>query len=535
MAESATPAKHETKASRSAYAAFVSYSHSDSEVCDRLHRRLESYVVPHSLVGRQGPDGAIGKRLGKFFRDRADLGAHHNLGAEIREALEASSALIVLCSPRSAGSPYVEEEIRYFKSLGRGERIFAAIISGEPHAAGKPGLTAADECFPRALVYRIGPNRAVSSEPEAVEPIAADLRDKKDGIENGALKLIAGMLDVGLDDLVQRERQAEARRRRRANLIAGVMAVLALGAGVGGGLAWVNGEKLQVSNTALDGANKQLTTTNANLDLAKKDVEAKLRQNQALTTRITSVVGEISDIAGQDDAVPERLLFLSFGARLGISASALNTILDSSFGDTQQFNPTNYGGPLCIGMDYCARTFTVEQMRNDWAGILTPEAIDRLAAVWDAKKPEPKGADWETADPNFTALKRVLGTVDDIVVDRRDAIRVFGRAQLPPFCEQVQTIWPEADLLPPDAFGALVYVVLYFGAGAAGRMADDVKAGRYADVPAGIRALGKLQSAKAPGIIGERIRKWSEEQAQMYERGLKSAAPVAVGSAANPG
>ena len=115
------------------------------------------------------------------------------------------------------------------------------------------------------------------------------------------------------------------------------------------------------------------------------------------------------------------------------------------------------------------------------------------------------------------------------------AIRVFGRAQLPPFCEQVQRIWPEADLLAPDAFGALVYVVLYFGAGAAGRMADDVKAGRYADVPAGIRALGKLQSAKAPGIIGERIRKWSEEQAQMYERGLKSAAPVAVGSAANPG
>ena len=90
------------------------------------------------------------------------------------------------------------------------------------------------------------------------------------------------------------------------------------------------------------------------------------------------------------------------------------------------------------------------------------------------KKPEPKGADWDTADPNFTSLRRVLGTVEDIVVSRRDAVRVFGRAQLPPFCEQVQRIWPEADLLPPDAFGALVYVVLYFGAGTASRMADDV-------------------------------------------------------------
>ena len=290
-----------------------------------------------------------------------------------------------------------------------------------------------------------------------------------------------------------------------------------------------------MSNTALDGANEQLTATNASLDAAKKDVEAKLRENQALTTRITSVVGEITEIAEQDDTVPERLLFLSFGARLGISASALNTILDSSFGDRQAFNPTNYGGPLCIGMDYCARNFTVEQMRADWAGVLTPEAIERLTAVWDVKKPEPKGADWETADPNFTSLRRVLGTVDDIVVSRRDAIRVYGRAQLPPFCEQVQTIWPEADLLPPDAFGALVYVVLYFGAGSAGRMADDVKAGKYADIPAGIRALGKQRSATAPGIIGERVRKWSEEQALMYERGIKSAAPAAVGSAANPG
>ena len=105
MAGSATPAKRDLKAGRAAYAAFVSYSHSDSEVCDRLHRRLESYAVPHSLVGRRGPDGVIGKRLGKFFRDRADLGAHHDLGAEIRsEERRVGKECRMPC--RSRWSPY---------------------------------------------------------------------------------------------------------------------------------------------------------------------------------------------------------------------------------------------------------------------------------------------------------------------------------------------------------------------------------------------------------------------------------------------
>lgn len=534
MARSAAPA---TTAGKTAmrYAAFISYSHADAEMCDRLHRRLEAYAIPHSLVGRSGPQGRIEKRLGKFFRDRVDLGAHHDLGTEIREALEQSAALIVLCSPHSAGSKYVNEEIRYFKSLGRGAQVFAAIIAGEPHAAGKPGLSASDECFPRALVYRIGSDGALTDEPEAVEPIAADLRDKKDGLENGALKLIAGLLDIGLDDLVQREKHAEARRRRQAYAISAVMGVLAIGAGAAGVVAYLNGEKVKSQAITLEENYETLAANKIEIEARAAELAVQLRQNQALTTRITSVVGELSETAGQDDTVPERLLFLSFGARLGVSASALNTILDGTFGNIQQFKPDNFGGPMCIGMNYCAWKFTEAQLRADWANILPPEAIERLAAVWGAKKPEPQGADWETADPGYTAVRRVLGTVSDIVIGRRDAIRVYGRAQLPMFCEDVLRIWPEAELLPPDAFGALVYVVVFFGPKDAQAMADGVRSGTYPDIPAAIRAMGKVRGARAPGNIGARIQQWSEEQAQMYERGLKTGAPAAVGSAPKPG
>ena len=221
------------------YAAFISYSHVDEEIGDWLHKRLETYQVPAALVGHDGPNGPIGKRLGKVFRDRADLSAAHDLGAEIREGLEKADALIVLCSPRSCGSKYVNQEIHTFKQLGKGQRIFAAIVDGEPHAAGNPNYTAADECFPPALIYRLGAGGALTSSPEPNEPIAADFRDGKDGRENGSLKLIAGLLDVGLDELVQRERQAERTRRSRANLIAAAMTVLALGALGAGGFAWL--------------------------------------------------------------------------------------------------------------------------------------------------------------------------------------------------------------------------------------------------------------------------------------------------------
>jgi WD40 repeat protein len=207
------------------YAAFVSYSHADEEIASWLHRRLETYLIPADLRHARGK-----RRIGRVFRDRVELSAAHDLGSEIRKALEASDALIVLCSPRSAQSRYVEEEIRLFKQMGRGQRVFAAIVDGEPHAAGKPGRKANEECFPRALLYRVGTDGALLSEPEPVEPIAADVRKGKDGRENGALKLIAGLLDVGLDELVQREKQAERARRRRAQIVAATMGVLALAA-----------------------------------------------------------------------------------------------------------------------------------------------------------------------------------------------------------------------------------------------------------------------------------------------------------------
>jgi tetratricopeptide (TPR) repeat protein len=191
------------------YWAFLSYSHADSKQADRLHSWLERFHTPQGLVGNPHPLGLIPARLTPIFRDRHELAAGSSLGREIDEALTSSRYLIVLCSPAAARSRWVDQEIRAFKTIHGEERILAAIVGGEPFSGGD------DECFPEALRHRVGKDGRLTK--QKVEPIAADLRDDRDGWRTGALKVAAGLLDVGLDDLIQRD---QLRRQRRMTWIA---------------------------------------------------------------------------------------------------------------------------------------------------------------------------------------------------------------------------------------------------------------------------------------------------------------------------
>lgn len=205
------------------YWAFLSYAHEDSRAAAKLHNMLERYRVPKALVGSPHPLGTIPKRLAPVFRDRQELAASSNLGREIKEALEVSNCFIVLCSPEAARSRWVDQEIRDFKQLHGEDRVFAAILDGEPFSGDD-----ATECFPPALRYRTGSDGLDTSEP--AEPIAADLRVEGDGWRGGFLKLVAGMLDVGLDDLVQRDQQR--RQKRMAWMAAASLAGMTVTSGL---------------------------------------------------------------------------------------------------------------------------------------------------------------------------------------------------------------------------------------------------------------------------------------------------------------
>jgi tetratricopeptide (TPR) repeat protein len=189
--------------------AFLSYSHDDAEMADWLHESLEDFHVPPRLVGKLTDQGPVPKKLAPIFRDRHELAASHDLGEEIEEAIAGSRFLIVLCSPDAARSRWIDQEIATFKRMHREERVLAAIVSGEPFASDVPGREA-EECFPHSL--RVHFDSRGRPTTQRAEPVAADLREEGDGKRMGLLKIAAGILGVGLDELAQRE---AARRQRR--------------------------------------------------------------------------------------------------------------------------------------------------------------------------------------------------------------------------------------------------------------------------------------------------------------------------------
>lgn len=203
------------------YSAFISYAHSDAAVARWLHRSVENYRFPRALIGTASKFGPVPKRLPPVFRDRDELAASSDLGAELREALLSSRFQIVICTPKAAKSKWVNEEIKIFKRHHGEHRTLALIAQGEPYGAEE------EECFPPSLRFQIGPDGEISTAP--AEPIAADIRAGKDGKRLASLKLVAGISGVRLDALVRRDSARRQRRWMYASAASSSVAVLTIG------------------------------------------------------------------------------------------------------------------------------------------------------------------------------------------------------------------------------------------------------------------------------------------------------------------
>jgi hypothetical protein len=190
------------------YWAFISYSHSDKAWATWLHHALEKYRIPRSLVGRSTVAGEVPSRLFPVFRDQDELEASSDLNSRIRNALVSSNSLIVICSPRAAASHWVEEEIKFYRSLGRKHRIFCLVVDGTPETNGTPAEL---RCIPSSVYLEPGEETGSTHS----EPLAADVRRGKDSKRNAMLRLVSGILGVDYDQIKQRDRQ----RQRRGRLV----------------------------------------------------------------------------------------------------------------------------------------------------------------------------------------------------------------------------------------------------------------------------------------------------------------------------
>lgn len=172
------------------YYAFISYKSEDVEWAIWLQHELEHYHLPASFNGRTD----IRQELRPVFRDIDELSAG-NLPEQIKRALENSQNLIVVCSPQAAASPWVNQEVETFISLGRTDRIFPFIVEGN----------SPKEFFPPALLAL----------PKNEERLGGDAAKQDRDI--AFVKVVAGMLGLGFDSLWNRyeKEKAEEERKKR--------------------------------------------------------------------------------------------------------------------------------------------------------------------------------------------------------------------------------------------------------------------------------------------------------------------------------
>ena len=410
------------------YWAFISYSHQDESWARWLHRALETYRIPRRLVGRQTPAGAIPRRLMPIFRDRDEMPSSAELAGTINEALRQSRFQIVICSPHAASSRWVNEEIKTFKRLGRDGRILALIVDGAPNASETPHAGLA-ECFPHALRHRLDEHGEVGT--RKAEVVAADARKGKDGRGDAKLKLIAGLLGVGLDELKQREKI-----RQRWQWSVRAVATVALIAAVGGLLrvqqrAHAGQERIAHLHRLVDLGRKQAddgefaraaTYLSAAYSEGERSVDVRYLLARALPSveAMTSRVFRVSDglFVNQLSYAPDGLHFMLLGRLLQKANIAqlvdmrdgvvTATLEDCPVGGEVHFSPDgrrvlikgprdNLGGdPHTDVYDLASghRLLDLAGYSDAWAtssqlvGISRDSAVRRIAVLNDRGEPE---------------------------------------------------------------------------------------------------------------------------------------------------
>lgn len=265
--------------------AFLSYSHRDQRAARRLHGALETFAIDKDLAGRETALGPVPKSLRPIFRDREDFSGGHALTDATLAALDASAAMIVLCSPAAAVSHYVNEEVRLFKQRHPDRPVIPVIAAGEP-----------PDCFPLAAAYDVDADGAVTHRPVTV--LAPDLRGEGDGWPLALAKVVAGLTGVATDEVYHRAERA--RRRRQRVWIAGLSVVVVALAGLAG-WAEINRQEA-VRQRAV--AEEKRQEAERNFAIAKQganalvfDIAQALRDQQGMRTQtVRKILGTAEQV-----------------------------------------------------------------------------------------------------------------------------------------------------------------------------------------------------------------------------------------------
>ena len=308
------------------YAAFISYRHRkfDKDIARKLQKRLEQYVIPRSL--RKSGE----KTIGYVFRDQDELPASNDLSENIRNALDHSQFMIVICTPDTPDSIWVEREIKYFLQNHERDHLLAVLAAGDSKSS-----------FPTPLTHINDENDTV------VEPLAANICADTEVkslmlLRRESLRLLSAILGCSYDDLVKREQKRKRQNRLKTSLVFLTFVLIVVG------VIEFNNQRLKQQEAAARKAQieasqlfeSQGLTHEANTAIEKNDFNTAIKKCIAA---LPSSEGDRPYYAPAEAALFSGLHVFQNEARLNIITSEIQT--DQS---VLAFQPTSDGKKIIV-------------------------------------------------------------------------------------------------------------------------------------------------------------------------------------------
>ena len=285
------------------YNAFISYKHAplDTKVAEHVQRNLEHFHIPHGLRKKTGR-----KKIERIFRDKDELPITSDLTDTIANALEKAEYLIVICSPNTKQSIWVEREINFFLKNHTKNQILTVLADGEPTEV-VPEILQQDE---RIVKDEDGTDRKIKVN---IEPLSCDYRMPFNKAKKLELpRLAAALIGCSYDELVRRQR---AYRLRRIMALSAVLLLAAIGFGT---YMTVSKRKVDAAlEQALINQSRYLATESANLLNEERRSDALYLALAALPQ------GESDDrpVTGEAMAALTEATYAYRGLRSGLSLS----------------------------------------------------------------------------------------------------------------------------------------------------------------------------------------------------------------------
>tara|TARA_R110000787_G_scaffold241259_1_gene347445 strand:- start:2563 stop:4164 length:1602 start_codon:yes stop_codon:yes gene_type:complete len=220
-----------------------------------------------------------------------------------------------------------------------------------------------------------------------------------------------------------------------------------------------------------------------------------------------------------DESVPVR--------KVVPSRKAIDEIIRHETGGRSYFENTYHGKPVwpghasgvTIGVGYDLGYVDEDAFRRDWSAEIGSDELDRLARAIGLKSAGPD------KQANIGKIKNLVHELSDIRISWDAAIRVFEATSIPTYIARMQRAFPNTDILPEDAFGALLSLV--FNRGTSTRADEPTRREMLA-----IKThLTNRDFAKIPDEIRSMKRLWPnsrhlqerrDAEADMFESGLRA-------------